>query len=77
VKPVVPVIFLFLSEVALAAPFSIQGPFGAFLIKYVEQRVFREHPNAFLCVSSSNRGAQRFYKRMGFQTHWHDSGITS
>jgi ribosomal-protein-alanine N-acetyltransferase len=40
---------------------------GALLIKYVEQRVFREHPNVFLCVSSFNRAAQRFYKRMGFK----------
>src|SRR5215471_1079994 len=40
---------------------------GALLIKHVEQRVFREHPNVFLCVSSFNRAAQRFYKRMGFK----------
>jgi [ribosomal protein S18]-alanine N-acetyltransferase len=39
---------------------------GALLIKHVEERVFREHPNVFLCVSSFNRAAQRFYKRMGF-----------
>lgn len=40
---------------------------GAKLISHVEQRVFREHPNVFLCVSSFNRAAQRFYKRMGFK----------
>jgi ribosomal protein S18 acetylase RimI-like enzyme len=40
---------------------------GAMLIKYVEQRIFRELPNVFLCVSSFNRAAQRFYKRMGFK----------
>jgi ribosomal protein S18 acetylase RimI-like enzyme len=40
---------------------------GAKLIQHVEQRVFREHPNVFLCVSSFNREAQRFYKRMGFK----------
>jgi ribosomal protein S18 acetylase RimI-like enzyme len=40
---------------------------GALLIKHVEQRVFRKHPNVFLCVSSFNRDAQRFYKRMGFK----------
>src|SRR6266481_7573561 len=40
---------------------------GALLVKQVEQRVFREHPNVFLCVSSFNRAAQRFYKRMGFK----------
>jgi len=40
---------------------------GAMLIKHVEQRVFREYPNVFLCVSSFNRSAQRFYKRMSFK----------
>lgn len=40
---------------------------GAMLIEHVEKRVFREHPNVFLCVSSFNRAAQRFYKRMGFK----------
>jgi ribosomal protein S18 acetylase RimI-like enzyme len=40
---------------------------GERLIRHVEQRVFREHPNVFLCVSSFNRAAQRFYKRMGFK----------
>jgi len=33
---------------------------GALLVKQVEQRVFREYPNVFLCVSSFNRAAQRF-----------------
>lgn len=40
---------------------------GVKLIRHVERRVFREHPNVFLCVSSFNRAAQRFYKRMGFR----------
>jgi ribosomal-protein-alanine N-acetyltransferase len=40
---------------------------GAKLIRHVEERVFREQPNVFLCVSSFNRAAQRFYKRMGFK----------
>jgi ribosomal-protein-alanine N-acetyltransferase len=40
---------------------------GAKLIRHVEKRVFRQHPNLFLCVSSFNSAAQRFYKRMGFK----------
>ena len=40
---------------------------GAKLIRHVDKRVFREFPNVFLCVSSFNRAAQRFYKRMGFK----------
>jgi ribosomal protein S18 acetylase RimI-like enzyme len=40
---------------------------GGLLIRRVEQRVFRQYPNVFLCVSSFNQAAQRFYKRMGFK----------
>lgn len=48
-------------------PGSRNRGIGAMLIKDVEQRVFREQPNVFLCVSSFNRAAQRFYKRMGYK----------
>lgn len=48
-------------------PGSRNRGIGSTLIKHVEQRVFREHPNVFLCVSSFNRAAQRFYNRMGFK----------
>jgi ribosomal protein S18 acetylase RimI-like enzyme len=40
---------------------------GEMLIKHAEKRIFATHPNVFLCVSSFNRGAQHFYKRMGFK----------
>jgi ribosomal protein S18 acetylase RimI-like enzyme len=39
----------------------------AALTRWAEQRVFCESPNVFLCVSSSNRGAQRLYRRLGYQ----------
>src|SRR5262249_12466142 len=40
---------------------------GAQLLSYAEQRIFREHPNVFLFVSSFNLDAQAFYARLGYQ----------
>lgn len=40
---------------------------GATLLSAVEQRVYRQSANVFLCVSSFNTGAQRFYQRMGYE----------
>jgi ribosomal protein S18 acetylase RimI-like enzyme len=40
---------------------------GAALMEFVEQRVFRDTPNVFLCVSSFNDGARRFYERLGYE----------
>jgi ribosomal protein S18 acetylase RimI-like enzyme len=40
---------------------------GAMLLSAVEARVYRQSANVFLCVSSFNPGAQRFYARMGYE----------
>ena len=40
---------------------------GAALIGWAEQRVLRESPNVFLCVSSFNAGARRLYERLGYE----------
>jgi len=40
---------------------------GRKLIRFAEQRIFREAPNVFLCVSSFNTEAQRFYWRLGYK----------
>jgi len=40
---------------------------GKALIEYAEQRIFRETPDVFICVSDFNREAQGFYTRMGYQ----------
>jgi ribosomal protein S18 acetylase RimI-like enzyme len=40
---------------------------GARMIAFAEERIFRESPNVFLCVSSFNAAAQRFYARLGYQ----------
>ena len=40
---------------------------GRALIEHAEQRIFRETPNVFICVSDFNQEAQRFYARMGYE----------
>jgi ribosomal-protein-alanine N-acetyltransferase len=40
---------------------------GAALMRWAEERVFRRTPNVFLCVSSFNAGARRFYRRLGYR----------
>jgi ribosomal-protein-alanine N-acetyltransferase len=39
---------------------------GRKLIEFAEARIFRQGPNAFLCVSSFNAAAQRLYQRLGY-----------
>jgi len=40
---------------------------GSELLRWAEARIFRESPNAFICVSSFNTGARRLYERRGFE----------
>jgi [ribosomal protein S18]-alanine N-acetyltransferase len=40
---------------------------GAILIRFAEERIFRETPNVFMTVSSFNSDAQRLYERLGYQ----------
>jgi [ribosomal protein S18]-alanine N-acetyltransferase len=40
---------------------------GSTLIRWAEARIFRDSPNAFICVSSFNAGARRLYERLGFE----------
>jgi ribosomal protein S18 acetylase RimI-like enzyme len=39
---------------------------GTQLLMHAEQRIFRDTPNVFLCVSSFNAGARRLYERLGY-----------
>ena len=41
---------------------------GTRLIGFAEERIFREWPNVFLCVSSFNPDARRLYERLGYRT---------
>jgi ribosomal protein S18 acetylase RimI-like enzyme len=40
---------------------------GRRLIAFAEERIFRESPNVFLCVSSFNTEARRLYERLGYE----------
>ena len=39
---------------------------GARLIAHAEERIFRDSPNVFMCVSSFNPDARRLYERLGY-----------
>jgi len=49
------------------APEARGGGLGARLMRHAEKRIFRDSPNVFLCVSSFNKGAVRFYRRLGYR----------
>jgi ribosomal-protein-alanine N-acetyltransferase len=40
---------------------------GTKLIDFAEERIFRDSPNVFMCVSSFNQNAQRLYERLGYR----------
>ena len=39
---------------------------GSRLVRFAEERIFREFPNVFLCVSSINPRARQLYERLGY-----------
>lgn len=43
------------------------GGLGAALLGWSEQYIQQQSPNVFLCVSSFNPGAQKFYARLGYE----------
>jgi ribosomal protein S18 acetylase RimI-like enzyme len=42
------------------------GGIGSRLVGFAEERIFREFPNVFLCVSSINPRARQLYERLGY-----------
>ena len=40
---------------------------GARMLAWAEERILRESPNVFMCVSSFNPAAQRLYRRLGYE----------
>ena len=40
---------------------------GTTLLRFAEERIFKESPNVFLCVSSFNAEAKRLYERLGYE----------
>lgn len=56
----------YVQTICVAPAFRNRG-LGAALIAFAEERIFREYPNVFLCVSAFNHGARRFYDRLGYR----------
>lgn len=54
-------------QTVLVAPDRQGQGIGSQLVAFAEDRIFRQSPNAFLCVSSFNAGARRLYERLGYQ----------
>jgi [ribosomal protein S18]-alanine N-acetyltransferase len=57
----------FIRTVAVHADWRSRG-LGRRLIWFAEERIFRDSPNVFLCVSSFNPRAQALYERLGYET---------
>ena len=55
----------YIQTVAVAAEERGRG-LGARLVDHAEERIFRDSPNVFLCVSTFNTGARRLYRRLGY-----------
>jgi ribosomal protein S18 acetylase RimI-like enzyme len=56
----------YLQAICVAPELRGQG-LGSALLDFAEERIFREHPNVFLCVSAFNHGARRLYERRGYR----------
>jgi len=56
----------YLKTVCVAPEFRNRG-IGTTLVHFAENRIFREHQNVFILVSSFNRDAQRLYERLGYE----------
>jgi [ribosomal protein S18]-alanine N-acetyltransferase len=41
---------------------------GRKLLAFAEERIFRDSPNVFICVSSFNPRARALYQRLGYET---------
>ena len=54
----------YIQTICVAADARSSG-IGSQLIAFAEQRIFRDTPNVFLCVSSFNPRARALYERLG------------
>jgi ribosomal protein S18 acetylase RimI-like enzyme len=54
-------------QTVCAAPEFRGTGVGTALVAFAEERIFRDHPNAFICVSDFNHGARRLYERLGYR----------
>ena len=54
-------------RIICVAPERRSSGLGTQLIRFAEERIFRDSPNAFLCVSSFNPRARALYERLGYE----------
>ena len=54
-------------QTVCAAPEARGTGVGTSLVAFAEERIFRDHKNAFICVSDFNPGARRLYERLGYR----------
>ena len=55
----------YIQTVAVAPEARGRG-MGTRLVRHAEDRIFRDSPNVFLCVSTFNPEARRLYERLGY-----------
>ena len=55
----------YIKSVAVREDWRAHG-LGRRLVGFAEERIFRESPNVFLCVSSFNPRARALYERLGY-----------
>jgi ribosomal protein S18 acetylase RimI-like enzyme len=56
----------YIRTIAVHADWRSRG-LGRRLIWFAEERIFRDSPNVFLCVSSFNARARALYERLGYE----------
>ncbi len=56
----------YIQTVCVAPAWRSKG-IGTRLLTFAEERILRETPNVFMCVSSFNQKAQRLYHRLGYE----------
>lgn len=56
----------YIQSLFVAEGFRGEG-LGEQLLAFAERKIFARSPNVFLCVSSFNKGAMRFYRRLGYK----------
>jgi ribosomal protein S18 acetylase RimI-like enzyme len=54
-------------QTVCVAPEARRRGIGSAMIAWAEERIFRDSPNVFMCVSSFNPAAQRLYARLGYE----------
>lgn len=57
----------YIQSIVIAPEYRNKG-IGKRFMEYLEQRIFSEHPNVFICVSSFNPNAKRLYVNLGYET---------